>query len=203
MVIIDGALILNFNGGFLNMRKKIIVLLLLIAGGSYIIYYNNQYSIVDEKASIEAALTEWLNRVPGETYKPTVIQFNHLAETTSHVVLYTHDTGGHFVGYAQLIKGWNGKFKIHQSGEGNNIVSYNFVNTDNGRYGIIIGSNPEFQIDRISASAYEEDFTMTEDVPKKETFIIYRRLPDKLKQPLLPYLTLLDKNEKEITSLWK
>ncbi len=100
------------------------------------------------------------------------------------------------VGYAQFIKGWNGRFKILQSGHGTNEVSYRSIKTNIGMYGVLIGRNSNLEISKIKAELLSENYSFTSDVSKDETFLRYKKLPSNLKQTFPAELFFYDENNK-------
>jgi len=156
----------------------------------YGIYYFNQYPIADNEAAIQSGLQEWSNRASG-IIKPNVIKSVQLDETRSHIVLFETDRGE--MGYAHLIKGLNGKYKIDHSGYGTNVVSYQKIKTNNGMYGILIGKNPQLKIDHIEAELFT-GYSFESNVKGEERFIDYEKLPENTKQPFPAELTFYDKN---------
>lgn len=58
----------------MSRKARNFILLIVIICIGYTVYYFNQYHIKDNKASIQSNLSEWLNRIPGQEMKLTVIQ---------------------------------------------------------------------------------------------------------------------------------
>lgn len=181
------------------MSKKwmYIISCLVVIGFGYTLFYSNQYSVEDNRASIHTDLTTWENRASVEKIEINILKVIQIDDTNSHVVLF--ETAEKHMGYAQLLKGWNGKFKIIQSGSGTNIVSYHDLKTNQGTYGILIGKNLDLQIDHIIAKSEftDEDFSFTSSIPKDETFLVYKKLPSDLKETFLA-ITLYDEYGKVI-----
>ncbi|ANU27059.1 hypothetical protein [Planococcus versutus] len=179
------------------MKKKLLFTLLciLVIGVGYTIFYVNQYSVKDNRASILADLTTWESRGSEEEIK--ILKMTQINHTTSYVVLF--ETADKYVGYAHLLKGWNGQFKIVESGAGTNSVKYRDLKTNQGVYGILAGKNPDLQIDHITAkSAFtDEDFSFTSPISEDATFLVYKKLPEDLKETFLTF-TLYDENGKII-----
>lgn len=168
-----------------------LALFIAIMAIGYGIYYFNQYPINDNEAAIQSGLQEWSNRASG-SIKPEVIKSVQLDDTSSYIVLFQTDRGE--MGYAHLIKGLNGKYKIDHSGYGTNIVSYQKIKTNNGMYGILIGKNPQAKIDRIGAELYSGEYSFESNVKGEKRFIAYEKLPEDTKQPFPAELTFYDKN---------
>lgn len=63
----------------------------------------------------------------------------------SYIVLFQFKNGD--IGYTHFIKGWNGKFKINQSGYGpGGIAYYQDTHTNKRIYAVVVGNNPERKI---------------------------------------------------------
>ncbi len=166
-----------------------LVLFVAVMAIGYGIYYFNQYPIDDNQAAIQSGLQEWSNRASG-SIKPDVIKSVQLDDTSSYIVLFQTDRGE--IGYAHLIKGLNGKYKIDHSGYGTNIVSYQKIKTNKGMYGIIIGKNPKMKIDHIKAELYSGEYSFESNVSGEERFITYEKFPKDTKQPFPAELTFYD-----------
>ncbi|MBD8015130.1 MULTISPECIES: hypothetical protein [Planococcus] len=181
------------------MKKKLLFALLciLVIGVGYTVFYVNQYSVKDNRASILADLTTWESRGSEEEIEIKILKMTQINHTTSYVVLF--ETADKYVGYAHLLKGWNGQFKIVESGAGTNIVKYRDLKTNQGVYGILAGKNPDLQIDHITAKSEftDEDFSFTSPIPEDATFLVYKKLPEDLKETFLTF-TLYDENGKVI-----
>lgn len=177
--------------------KKVIYLLSIIAIISigYSFYYFNQYNIEDKRATIQSSLKEWSDRGSG-SIDPDVIEVVQLDDTSSYIVLF--QTQSKNIGYAHFIKGWNGKFKIKNSGHGTNIVKYQIIKTNKGMYGILVGKNPDLKIDHIKANLYYGDFSFKSNVNADEKFIRYQQLPPDIEKPFPAELTFFDKKNSVI-----
>lgn len=183
------------------MRKKVlyVILFIMVIGFGYTLFYFNQYSIEDERASIEANLMEWQNKGNEKEIKFDILKVTQIDDTNSYIALF--ETTDKNIGYTHLLKGWNGKYKIEQSGWGTNIASYQDLKTNKGMYGILVGKNPDLQIDHIIAESAEENFSFTSTVSKDETFLVYEKLPSDLKSTFLPNVTLYDEGQNIIAPL--
>ncbi|GAM12799.1 hypothetical protein [Mesobacillus selenatarsenatis] len=168
-----------------------LVILVAVMAIGYVIYYFNQYPIDDNQAAIQSGLQKWSNRASG-SIKPSVIKSIQLEDTSSYIVLFQTENGD--MGYAHLIKGFNGKYKIDHSGYGTNIVSYQKIKTNKGIYGILIGKNPKLKIDHIKTELYSGEYSFESNVKGEERFIAFEKLPENTKQPFPAELTFYDKN---------
>ena len=172
-----------------------LILFAAVLAIGYGIYYFNQYPIEDNEAAIQSGLEEWSERSSG-SIKPEVIKSVHLDDTSSYIVLFQTERGE--MGYAHLIKGLNGKYKIDQTGHGTNIASYQKMKTNKGMYGILIGKNPQMKIDRIEVELFSGEYSFVSNVKGEERFIDYEKLPENTKQPFPAELTFYDKNNSVI-----
>ncbi|CQR46266.1 hypothetical protein BN1058_00519 [Paraliobacillus sp. PM-2] len=164
------------------------IIILIFIGYSW--YYVNQYHIEDNRTAIQSNLTEWSSRGSGSIH-PDVIEVVQLDDTSSYIVLF--QTQSSHMGYAHMIKGWNGKFKITHSGHGTNIVKYQKIQTNKGMYGIIVGKNPDLKIDHIIADLYDGDFSFSSNVRADEKFVRYEKIPNDIEEPFPAELTFYDK----------
>lgn len=87
----------------------------------YSLYYVTQYHIEDNRAAIQSNLKEWSSR-GSESITPDVMEVVQLDDTSSYIVLFQTQSSN--IGYAHIIKGWNGKFKIDHTAHWTNIVDY-------------------------------------------------------------------------------
>ncbi|NIK13063.1 hypothetical protein [Alkalibacillus almallahensis] len=170
--------------------KKVIYLILfiIIISIGYSWYYFNQYHIEDNRTAIQSNLKEWSSKGSG-SINPDVIEVVRLNDTSSYIVLFQTQSSN--IGYAHIIKGWNGKFKIDHSGHGTNIVDYQKIQTDKGMYGVIIGKNPDLKIDHIIADLDYGDFNF--NVSANEKFVKYEKIPNDIEEPFAAELTFYDK----------
>lgn len=159
------------------MRRKwlpvVVGMLFIVAGAAW--YTNWQYPIHDDESSIQLGLNEWQRDTAAIHEVFNVISTTQLGESSSHIILF--ETGSNGIGYARMIKGWNGKFKITESGWGPD-VSYHDINTNNGTYGILIGTNPELRIDHVTVESTREDYRFTAELPEEYSFLLYEKLPE-------------------------
>lgn len=171
-----------------------ICLIVLFIG--YLLYYFSQHNIENDNVSIQTGLRDWLNRGRVEDISPNVLEVVRLDNSNSYIVLFQLENNN--MGYSQLIKGLNGKFKILRAGYGTNVVSYKDIETNKGMYGILVGYNPNFKIDHLVAKLMYEEFSFTVDVSKDEKFIKYEKLPTELKETFPAEITFFDKNNNVI-----
>lgn len=175
-----------------KVKKKIYIslwlILLLIV---YLLSYFNEYHINDSTVSIQSSLNDWLDGGNTEQIK-NIVEVVHLDPSNSYIALFQLENKN--IGYAQLIKGWNGKFKIERSGHGTNVVSYESIKTNRGMYGILVGTNSGLKIDHIVAKIMNEEFRFTKDVSEDERFIKYEKIPRDFKKTYPAELTFYDKN---------
>lgn len=185
------------------MRKisLFITAFILIIGFAYSWFYMHQYTIADEESEIHTSLIEWQNRGSDFEFELAILEVIQVEETNSHIVLF--ETPAKDVGYAQLIKGWNGKFKINQSGWGDNVVTYSDIKTNEGMYGVLVGKNPDLEIDHITALTVNEEYEFTASVTDVKTFVRYEKLPANLKETFISDLTFYDKNGQVLNPIRK
>gem|GEM_PF-1011918 len=180
------------------MRKKLLVFLsvIVIAALGYSLYYLNQYDIEDNEASIQSNLDTWLNRPNSEEINPEVLKVEQLEDTTSHIILFQLDDGSY--GYARLVKGLNGKFKIDIAGYGTgqgtvlDNASYQVIDTNKGKYFILYGGNPDLKIDYILATSQLDEYEFTFNVSDDKTFIHSTKISTGAERPFPTRLSFYD-----------
>ncbi|OCA81596.1 hypothetical protein A8F94_22265 [Bacillus sp. FJAT-27225] len=155
------------------MRSNFIVLGCVLAG-LYVWYYYGQFNTPDDRIDIQANLSEWLSR-GSSSVELKVADFIRLDDSDAYIALFQLENGG--IGYAQLSKGWNGRYKIERSGHGSNLVSYEKIETNKGVYGLIVGKNPAGRLASIKAQLYYSDFAFTSDVSEEYMFVKYKKVP--------------------------
>lgn len=192
-----------FKGARGKMRKKglFISAFLLIIGFAYILFSANQYTIADEENEIYASLLEWQNKASDFEFEMVILGITQIDQTSAHIVLF--ETSANNVGYAHLIKGWNGKYKIIGSGWGDNVVTYSDIQTDQGIYGILVGKNTDLEIDHIRALTVDGDYEFTSSVTGAETFVRYHKMPSNLEETFVSDLTFFDKNGEVLNPMRK
>lgn len=183
------------------MKKKTIwaIVCILSLGLGYQIFYFNQYDIEDREMSIHSGLVKWTDRSSETATELRILEITRISDTSSHIVLF--ETADKNIGYAHLLKGWNGKYKIELSGWGTNFVSYQDIKTNKGTYAIMAGKNPYLQIDHVIAESPKEEFSFTVNTSHSKTFLAYKKLPNQLKETFLADINFYNKNKKVIESL--
>ncbi|QHJ72289.1 hypothetical protein [Planococcus halotolerans] len=152
----------------------------------------NEYHIEDNDASIQSNLETWLNRPPSEELNPEVLQVKQIEDTTSHIILFQLDNGDY--GYARLLKGLNGKFKIDVAGYGSGIYnsSYQVIETNKGEYLVLYGENPDLKIDHILATALSNEYDVTFDISNEQTFLQSAKIPSDVERAFPVDLSFYD-----------
>lgn len=186
-----------------KMKRKIVLALsiVLVLGFSYTLFYMNQYSIAPEEDTIQASLINWQNKDERKNFELDILGVTPIDQTNSHIVLF--ETADKNMGYARLLKGWNGKYKITDSGWGDSLVQYTDIKTSDGTYGILVGKNPDLEIDHIIAGIADNEFDFTATVSNAETFVRYQKLPSGLKEAFVSEITLYDESGEIINPLRK
>ncbi|BBI34014.1 hypothetical protein [Cohnella abietis] len=176
------------------MRNKIIILnimvtLALVIGITAVSHYVNQYQIKNDTTHIQSRLNDWLNRGNNSNVNPHVLQVIQLDKSTTYIALFQIEN--EIVGYAELIKGFNHKLKLKSSSYGPNI-SYKDIKTNKGIYGVLVGKNSNLQIDHISTSLSEQDYSFISTVVNEKQFVKYEKLPQHLSKTYPAVITLYD-----------
>lgn len=179
------------------MRRKWLAraVLMIFIGACAVWYMNWQYPIHDDESAIQWELNEWQRDTAATHEVFNVISTTQLGESSSHIILFETSSNG--IGYARMIKGWNGQFKITESGWGPD-VSYHDIDTNDGTYGILIGTNPELRIDHVTVESTREDYRFTAELPEEYSFLLYEKLPDGVNSAFPADFTFFDEAGEEI-----
>jgi hypothetical protein len=181
------------------MKLISIVLVFLLLAIGYI-SYSNIYHI--DITHLQTNLKEWLNRGNSEQeINPEILEVTQIESTTSYITLYQLENGD--FGYAQLIKGLNGKYKIKRSGHGtgNEPALYEVIDTNKGKFMVLYGENPNLIIKEIYTTMLIEDteYKYGTDVSKNKTYIKYEKITDDTDIVVTTVkLTYSDKNNRKI-----
>ncbi|MFC4712954.1 hypothetical protein [Planococcus dechangensis] len=179
------------------MRRKWLAraVLILFLGACAVWYTNWQYPIRDDESAVQLGLNEWHRDTAATPEVFNVISTTQLGESSSHIILY--ETTSNVIGYARMIKGWNGQFKITESGWGQN-VSYHGIQTNHGIYGMLIGTNPGLRLDHVTVESTDADFRFTSELPQEYVFLVYEKLPDSVNSAFPADFTFFDEAGEEI-----
>jgi hypothetical protein len=180
-----------------RMMKRIAVILLIAAAaiGGFVYYYTTQYEVKMDNRSVEAGVKLFLARgKPG--IDPELIEVVQVADTNSHIAMFRLKDGN--MGYAQLVKGFNNRFKIDHAGYGTNSVTYESAETNKGMYGMLVGENRELEIQSIKADLIHEDFSFTADVSGERIITQFIKLPEELSMPFPAELTFFNEDNQII-----
>lgn len=165
---------------------------LLILGFGYLYFYMDHYSVDAEESTVHKSLLEWNSRGVDTAMDFTILDITQIAQTDSYIVLF--ELNNKDIGYGHLRKGWNGKYKIIQSGWGDNVVSYTDIKTNDGIYGVLAGKNPDLEIDHIVTETVNQMYEFSSSVSNAETFVRYEKMPRTLKQTSVYDMKYYDKN---------
>ncbi|GGI17787.1 hypothetical protein [Gottfriedia solisilvae] len=173
------------------MKKTIIFFIFIILVG-YGIYNISQFTVENNKSSIQTNVKMFINRGEVRKLNPHIIDIEQIGESNSFIALFQLNNSS--MGFAHLEKGLNNKMKILTTTYGDdNKVSYSDIKTNNGKYIAIIGINKGLNIDHITTKLMYEKYTYNVNVSNEEYFIKYKKLPRKLKDTFPADLILYDK----------
>lgn len=186
------------------MKKKLLVYIsiVVIAALGYSFYYFNQYEIEDNDVAIQSSLETWLNRPNEIGMYPKILKIEQVGDTTSHIILFQLTNGDY--GYARLMKGWNGKFKIdiagYGAGQGGELLnaSYQVIDTNKGKYMILYGENPDLKIESILATPLNDKYDFIFDVSEENIFLQSAKIPNSVERPFPAELSFYDDADNEI-----
>ncbi|MEN2768448.1 hypothetical protein [Ornithinibacillus xuwenensis] len=187
------------------MRKKIMLSLLvtvLCSGGFITFFTMKQYYLDNHKSVIQSQLVEWINH-DNEEDSFTVLDVYQLGKSNSYLVLFeTKDRNS--IGYAHYHEGWNGKLKPINYKFGTDKLIFEEVNTNEGKYGVVLGYNPNSIIDHIIAPIVDESISFHFDVSNDEWFLKFEKLPSEIKHRVYANLKAYDRDNEilEYTALY-
>ncbi len=166
-----------------NFYLALSILLVIVCAG-YTMFYSSYYDIEDNTESIHLGLSEWMNG------NVEILKVTQLDKSSTYIVLFERDDK--YTGFAHMKKGWNGRFVIKMSGEGEGGQRYNEIKTNKGLYAILVGRNVDLNIDHITYYNHP-DYEFTSSVSTEETFLKYKKIPNNL-AGTYPELTFFDKH---------
>ncbi|MFT8320115.1 MAG: hypothetical protein ABF649_04350 [Bacillus sp. (in: firmicutes)] len=162
----------------------------------YLLFYFHQYSISNNQSALESHFKEWLKNESKE-YEPKILDVRQLDKSNSYLVLFeTKDKNQ--IGYARYLKGWNGKFKPDNYHFGTEKVRFEEIDTNIGKFGIVLGLNPALKINHIKAPIVDEALSFTFKVSEDQWFFRYKKIPKDINHQVFSNLELFDKNNKEL-----
>ncbi|MCP8967776.1 hypothetical protein [Ectobacillus ponti] len=178
-------------------RKRVGYLLFVISAiGIFIGWlYFDKYNLPNEPGAIETGIQALLDEGRPDRVQPKVIEVRQLGSSASYVALLQLQDKQ--IGYAQLLRGWNGRFQLVRAGYGSSPVSYEEVETDEGRYGIILGRNAGLQLDHVTAKL-AGDYIFTVGVAGEGLFMKLQRLPRQLQRTTPVTLEAFDEDNRVI-----
>lgn len=186
------------------MKKKTALILFLsiliviaTIGIIYTVNLYNKYPIENTKNDILKHLIKWETRFT-KTLDIELVSVNQLGTSDTYIALYKqYDTPS----YAVMKKGRNNKLMLKYSGRGSNQVKFIDVNTNEGKYGILYGTNLENRIDTVKVEieyVNSKPSNYVYEVPEQLHFLEVKKLT---KSKGLSYTTweCYDENQKQIT----
>ncbi|KYG59474.1 hypothetical protein AY633_04315 [Planococcus maritimus] len=148
-----------------------------------------------DNVTLQQDLTEWVYKEQAALKSIEILRTTQVDHTSSHVVLFELKSGE--IAFAHMMQGWNGKFKIVESGWGP-AITYRDIQTKSGGYGVIYGDNSDLEIDSIRADSLEVSFGFSADVSNELYVIKYEKLPASIQTAFPMELRLYDNNDREI-----
>ena len=176
-----------------------ITLITLVSLTVFIFFYFSKYDIANERQAIEIELNEWENRGVKNESKYKILEIEQIDKTNSYIILFQNSEEN--IGYAQLIKGLNGKFRIEKSGSGISIYSYSYFKTNQGLYGILIGNNMDLKIHFTKVKYEDKEFVFESNVSDEKVFAEYQELPNSFGEAFPTEIILYDANHENLYPL--
>lgn len=173
----------------LNLILIAIILIILIVA----ISYSSSYNITNDVSIIENNIKRIINK-----HNEDIEIKEELNLYNKKYILLTIDN---YLGEAVLKRGVNGKLKIESVTYGTNFFKHNIYKTDNGKYMVLKGINPEMKIHYIRVVLDSKEYII--DIPQdNEYFIAYCKVPNNTLNEYIEIdkVTFFDKNYIDITS---
>lgn len=161
-----------------------------------LITYSGTYKIVDDKTQIEKHILEFINRPIGQYDYVDMKQYINI-DNKKYILYTTTDK----IGFAGLVKGLNGKYKIAYSEHSNNSFDDKVIETNRGKYIILIGKNPDKEIEYSEVVLEFNEYKIK--IPDEEYFIVSSKIKDGTKSILIApnNIKLFDANGTDISHI--
>lgn len=170
-------------------NKKIIWILvsILLIWIALKMYQNQKYSVDIQSKKLSEEISNNINYSHGHRNELVKVQVIRVIKLdNSNIVLAFGKYDGQY-GRTRLLEGPNGKYQIKGSLWGNRLepAEVESFKTNKGRYQVVTGNNETGEIDSIELRAFTmnegnrvySDYTTNLAVPKKDAYLIYKKLP--------------------------
>lgn len=178
------------------MKKKLAVLLLCVSTIVIIVLYSKTYSVSDNKKELEDNLKSFINRPTVEVNNVDIKRELNLDNKKYIVLLMDND-----IGYSELTKGINNKYKIEYVGGEDGIFIENIYNEKENKQKYIIarGKNYDMKIAYMKMKVNNQEYKI--HIPHEKYFLTYVKLQEKtdLVDFDIAGLRIFDKNDNDIT----
>ena len=135
------------------------------------ISYSGTYKIADDKIEIEKNILEFINRRAIQ-YDYVDVKQNVNIDNKKYVLYTTTDR----IGFAELVKGPNKKYKIVYTEHSNNFLNDKVIETNGGKYIMLIGKNPNKEIEYSEVTLEFNEYKI--EIPSEEYFIASSKIKD-------------------------
>lgn len=183
------------------MRKKVvffsIIGILIVIGVIYLLNYNYRFNIKNDEHLTEN-IEVWLSRGNEKITLNNHVKLHKLGNSNSYIGLLQFESKE--LGIVKLNKGWNEKFQIINAGYGPTELTYRTVNSKDGRFGVVYGTNPQGKIHSIKVELLSYDYQYSTKInSNQKLFIKIDRLPKTIKtDDFSENIITYDQNHKEI-----
>lgn len=176
--------------------------LLMIIGVIYILNYNHRFNVKNDEHLTEN-IEEWLSRGNEKITLNNHVKLHQLGNSNSYIGFLQFKSKK--LGIVKLDKGWNGKFQIIFAGYGTNDLKYQTVNSKDGRFGVVYGSNPQGKIHFIKVELLSYDYQYSTNINSNQDFFMkIDRLPKAIKSnDASENIITYDQDHKEIKVMQK
>ncbi|WEG14454.1 hypothetical protein PU629_08900 [Pullulanibacillus sp. KACC 23026] len=175
-----------------------ILIVVIVTAKIYSLKVDAKYPVAINQKDIQQNLTNWGNRGDTKT-NPKLMNTVHLGKSNTYIAYFKNQSNG-YLGIAVMKEGPNKHLRIVNSHYGSNQVKYYGVNTNKGNYGIIIGNNADGLSHYVQAELEDQSFKFKVQVPKKDDFIVVKKLPKGIGKTKFADLYFFDNANKEIKS---
>lgn len=176
--------------------KKFFFSALLILTTVFVIFisYSVTYRIEDNKKQLEDNVKQFINKTAVIAKNIDIKQELNI-DNKKYVLFTINDT----LGFAELTKGLNGKYKIEFTGYGGSNFTVQIYETNKGKYLILKGKNYGMGIAYLKVLLDNKEYKVS--TPNQEYFLSYCSVSSKTQKvfPDINTLRLYNKNDVDIT----
>jgi hypothetical protein len=178
----------------------------LIIGYIVFITYSGKYTITDDKKQLELTIMNFgmdssLSNKNNDTEQE--LNIDKYIDIKQELNLDNKKFSLYILakkmGYAQLIKGLNNKYKIDSTECGDGYFKNRIIKTNRGKYIIFVGKNPDMKITYTKVELDGKEYKI--EIPQQEYYIAYCKVPNSTQENLIDInrIKLFNGNDVDIT----